>query len=340
MPGHETGQATPAGFSWDDYVAWLVDSHGTLSAVAERLSALRGFKDDLASIERGLRRLRARGQKDGGMWGERALASFGLPSAIDERARWMGSYHSRFTDLPLPLCQDLVRLWDKPPVNEAPSSRVWLALAFATCALRAEDRASASTHLSRIRPVLAKAPPEARVEFVLTEAFIASRESPAVVKAMLAEAEPLLQMPMKTQEHACLFARWIDQRAYEHNRARMGPDKRPDPAGAEALYRLIPTEGAPAFALCRRANGLAFARWKQGFPEEAADLAREACKHAGDGGHLRMRAMALNMLARIVGGAEGESARARALVIAGDLEDEALRLRFERGFAREAAKQA
>ncbi|XXY45960.1 hypothetical protein WME91_38750 [Sorangium sp. So ce269] len=61
-----------------------------------------------------------------------------------------------------------------------------------------------------------------------------------------------------------------------------------------------------------------------------ARRSREACRHAGDGGHMRMRAMALNMLARIVGGEEGAEARRRAMAIANELEDEVLRLRFER----------
>jgi len=64
--------------------------------------------------------------------------------------------------------------------------------------------------------------------------------------------------------------------------------------------------------------------------EEGAALAREASQHAGDGGHMRMRAMALNMLARIVGGEEGADAKRRAMAIANELEDEVLRLRFER----------
>ena len=335
MPGQETGQA-PAGYDWDDYVAWLVARHGSLTAVAERLAQLRGYEDDVGSIERALRRLRGRGQRDGGTWGARALAAFGLPDAITERARWMGAYHSRFTDLPLPLCQDLLRLWDRPPVSEDPASHVFLALARATCALRADDRESARTHLDRARPLLARAPAQARVEHLLTEAFIASRDEPARVPALLAEVEPLFALPMPAHDRACLHARWIDQRAFELNRAR--DDRPPDPAAAEALYHQIAADDVPAFARARRANGLAYARWKQGHPDEGAALAREACRHAGDGGHTRMRAMALNMLARIVGGDEGAEARRRALAIAHELDDEVLRLRFERRAAQAGRK--
>jgi hypothetical protein len=332
-PGHDPGQPpggeAPASFSWAAYVAWLVERHGSLAAAAERLAALRGYRDDAASIERALRRLRAREQRDGGTWGARALAAFGLPEAVDARARWMGAYHSRFTDLPVPLCQDLVRLWDRPPVSDAPGAATWLALAHASAALRTGDRAAAATHVRRARASAGRAPPEARAELLLVEAFVASRDDVARVPGLLAEVEPLLAQEMPAEDRACLHARWIDQRAYELNKPRGG--RAPDPAAAEALYRTIPVAGAPAFALCRRANGLAYARWKQGHREEAADLAREACRHAGDGGHLRLRAMALTMLARIAGGEEGEAAHRRALAIATSLEDEALRLRFTGG---------
>ncbi|HRI69936.1 MAG TPA: hypothetical protein PK156_37160 [Polyangium sp.] len=340
-PGQDPGQESHAsaescanpGFSWADHVMWLVEKHGSLAAVAERLSALRGYKEDVATIERALRRLRNRGQLDGGTWGARVLTSFGLPNAVDARARWMGSYHSRFTDLPLPVCRDLIRLWDRPPISDAPASRIWLALAHTTCALRGNEREAATTHLQRARASLAKAPPEARAEVLLIDAYMTSRDDVAAVPKLLEQVETLLAEPMPIHDGACLYARWVDQSAYEKN--RVAPGKTPDYKGAEALYRSIDERHAPAFALCRRANGLAYALWKQGFSKEAAACARRAAEHAGDGGHLRLRAMALNMLARIATGAESDDARRRATAIAASLDDEALQLRFERGWARE-----
>jgi hypothetical protein len=62
--------------------------------------------------------------------------------------------------------------------------------------------------------------------------------------------------------------------------------------------------------------------------DEAIAHARDAVRHAGDGGHLRLRAMALSMLGRILGGREGDDAKARAVAIVTSLDDEALRLRF------------
>ncbi len=323
-PGRAPGQGPPAGFAWGDYVAWLVERQGSLAAAADRLAALGAYADDAASVERGLRRLRARGHLEGGRWGARALAAFGLPDALEARARWMGAYHSRFTDLPLPLCQDLLRLWDRPPLGDSPAG-VWLALGHATAALRADDAEGALDHLRRAR-AFGRAPAAARAELRLAEAFVASRVARDRVAPILAEVEPLLGLEMPADDRACLHARWVDQRAYELNHRRAG--RPPDFAAAEALYRGLPAEGAPAFALCRRANGLAFALWKRGLVDEAAALAREGCRHAGDGGHLRLRAMSLSMLARIVGGPEGDAAKARALAIAASLDDEALRLRF------------
>lgn len=172
---------------------------------------------------------------------------------------------------------------------------------------------------------MATAPPEIQTELALAEAFIASRREPEKVAALLARVEPLLARVAAEDERACLYARWIDQRAFELNRADP-----PKPSDAEALYHLIPVEGSPPFARCRRANGLAYARWKQGFTEEGAAFAREACRHAGDGGHLRMRAMALALLGRMLGTVEGQKATRRAKEIGRALDDEMLRARFGR----------
>jgi hypothetical protein len=329
-PGHDPGHGPPAGFTWEDYVDSLVETCGTLAAVAERLASRRGYTDDVGSIERALRRLRTRRQLAGGTWGARALTAFGLPAAADARARWMGAYHSRFTDLPVALCVDLVRLWDRPPVSEAPATRLWLALAHATCALRAGANDEAAEHLARSHASTASAPADALAERLLVLAFMASRTEPARVEELLAGVEPLLGGEMAAADRACLHARWIDQRAYAINKHRGGDprDTNAAAAEAEALYRTIPVRGAPPFALCRRANGLAYARWKQGDHEGGAELAREASRHAGDGGHLRLRAMSLQMRARIAAGAEGETSTARALAIVTSLDDEALRLRF------------
>jgi len=316
---------TVPGFAWDDYVDWLVETHGTLAAVADKLASLRAFADDAQSIERALRRLRSRGQLAGGTWGQRALAAFGLPRGADERIRFLGHYHSRFVDLPLALCQDLVRLWDRPPVSEAPTSRTWLALAHATNTLRAADLANAPSHLRRARASIALAPIEAKIELMLVEAYVASREERERVDALLADIEPLFEAAAPSPDRASLFARWIDQRAWQHTKGRSGPVDLPR---AEKLYASIPLENGTPFSLCRRANGLAYTRWKQGDRDAAIAHAKEGVAHAGDGGHVRLRAMALTILGKILGGKEGEEAKQRAIAIVTSHDDEALRLRF------------
>jgi hypothetical protein len=315
--------SSPVGFTWRDYVDWLAHEAGSLAAAAEQLSARHQHRDDTQSIERALRRLRARTRGDGGKWGGRALAAFGLPGAAEQRARWMGAYHSRFTDLPVPVCEDLVRLWDRPPLSQSRQARVWLSLAHGSCALRRDDPVQARVHLASARTHLASAPPEAHIELLLVEAYLASRHDPAAVVPLLERAQPLLSEVQDETQRACLQARWVDQRAYDLNRQRP-----PDYPRSEALYRAIPPDSPSLFVRCRRANGLAYLCWKQGRPDEAVALAREACRHAGDGGHLRLRVMALAMLARVSQGEEAADAHRRASAIAASLEDETLRLRL------------
>ncbi len=327
-PGHDPGQH-PEGFTWAEYLAWLVARHGALSAVAEQLCARRAWSDDRDSVERALRRLRTRGDRDGGLWGQRCLAAFGLPDAVAWRARWFGTYHSRFTDLPVGLCEDLLRLWDRPPVRDDPGAHCWLALAHASCALRSARPLEVGPHLQRARSVAKVAPPAARVELLLVEAFVASRAEPQRVDGLLDAVPVLLPDVDDAGERQSLRARWVDQVAWQWNKGRR--TGREEPATAEALYRALDDDGAPPFARCRRASGLAWCRWRQGFADEGAAFARAAVDHAGDGGHTRLRAMSLQMLARMSPEPDATSLRARALAIATSLDDEALRLRFTRG---------
>jgi len=228
--------------------------------------------------------------------------------------RWLGQYHARFTDLPVAMCADLVRAWDCPPTTESRTGRAWLALARASLALRDRTHADAIAVLERARVDLAGAPAAARIEALLMRAYVASKTGPSDVTG----AEALLAAVDDVDDRACLEARCIDHRAYELNRAGQH-------AAAEALYRALPETG-PYFARARRAGGLAYARWKQG-AADAADHARLAAELAGDGGHARLRAMALQLVARIAGDA---AAGERAVAIARGLDDETLLARFIR----------
>lgn len=335
-PGHDPGHAPepgPAGYSWGELVAHLAAEHGSLAAVALRLAELAPTPEDSASVERALRRLRRRGHQDGGDYGRRLLRVFGLPRAVEARVQWMGVYHSRFSDLPLALCREQLRVWDRPPVSES-RARVWLELGWASAALRGRDVEAAEVHLRRART--APAGRAAAIERALVEAFVGDRRGdPARVVAALGEAEGLLrgaEAELPADELACLRARWIDQRAYRLNNPRDGA---PDHAAALALYRTIGDDDVHPFVSYRRDAGLAFGLYRAGDPA-AVRRAEAAVAHAGDGGYLRLRVMALLLLARIVGDGRGESARARARAIARRLDDEELLVRVERSVGRVA----
>ena len=387
-PGHEPGHGPapgassgsggelPVGFDWASYLAELIDLHGSLAALAARLAGERSFAEDVGTVERGLRRLRGRVHHDGGVWGRRVLRAFGLPRRIDDRVRWMGQYHTRFTDLPGSVGRELLTLWDRPPVSESPA-RVWIQLGWTGIALRGRQRDLAREHLQRAGSALAlrhaparsgragndraddrpddrdadrDAGPAARIEYELVSAYAAPLDADDQVAEHLEAAGRILESAdarLSAADRACLHARWIDQRAYRLNKPRDG--RSPDPAAALALYQSIPIDGIPddgapgdgapgdgppPFALCRRANGLAWSHFLLGDRDTAIAHARASVEHAGDGGSLRLRAMALNLLSRLLSGDEGQAAGGRALAIARRLEDEDLRLRIERRGAR------
>ncbi len=317
-PGQEPGQP-PAGYAWGDLIGALVDEHGTLAAVAWKLIE---HGDDVASIERALRRLRSRGQLDGGVWGQRLLRAFGVPTTIEARLRWMGVYQSPFNDLPLALCLDQLRLWDRPPISES-RARIWLHLGHASCALRQQQFATAGTHIAHARTAVGGLPASydpARIEIALVDGYLASRDGRAV-EPLLDEAATLLdRATLDAVDRACFTARLVDQRAYQLN-------MRDDHTGALAMYDALSRDDVHPFASYRRDAGRAWGAFRAGRTDDAVALARRACEHAGDGGYTRLRAMGLIMLAKVLGpGAELERARAIAI----RLDDRELLARVER----------
>lgn len=318
--GQDSGHA--AGFTWGDLLTALIEEHGTLSAVAWRLIE-QAAGDDVASIERALRRLRRRGQLDGGVWGQRLLRVFGVPATIESRVRWMGLYHSPFSDLPLPLCLDQLRLWDRPPVSTS-RARVWLHLGHTSCALRARDLGEASSQLARATAALAglAGHDDARLEVALVGAYVASQRGEPVQPAFAAAERLLAAATLAPADAACFRARLVDQRAYQLNRTG-------DHAAALALYESLPADDVHPFASYRRDAGRAYGCLRGGRDEEALALALRACEHAGDGGYTRLRAMGLLLVAQVQG-PEGEAARARARAIARRLDDGELLARADR----------
>lgn len=325
----DNSAADGASYTWSALVDQLVSAHGSLARVAELLAETRGFRDDVASVERALRRLRAKSTESGGVWGQRLLARFGLPDEPSRRARWMGTYHSRFTDLPVDVCESLLRLWDAGPVRES-RARVWIELGYISVLLRRGELDRAEDSLARSKPLLANAHPAASVEWALTEAFVASRrDDPARVDRALEHAKAALdahESGIEPDERACLLARWVDQRAFIENRS----GDRAREIAAERMYAALAAEGVPAFARCRRENGLAYARMRAGDREAALVHAENAARAAGDAGALRMRVMALLMLAKVKGREHAKGELARAFEISSELRDEALLARVER----------
>ena len=178
----------------------------------------------------------------------------------------------------------------------------------------------------------AQAPLTARIELTLVSSFLHGLSNDAISLSLLEEAGDLLEEDALTgPDRACLIARWIDQLAYRFNKPRDG--SQPDHARALALYQRIPLKEAPPFALCRRENGMGWSRLKLGDREAALAHARASVEHAGDSGSLRLRAMALNLLARVLEGEPAANAKRRAISIARRLEDEALKVRFSRDYA-------
>ncbi len=315
-PGRDPGQ----GLDWGAYVAWLVERHGTLAAVAEALAAERGHVEEQGSIERALRRLRGRGGRDGGTWGVRVLRRFGMPDDVTSRVRWMGQYHTRFSDLPRALCLELLRPWDCPPVSESPA-RAWVQLGLAGVALRGREPEHARACL---RQAERAAEGLSRVEWLLAQSFATSREAPERALALVEQAEATLAtLPMSADDLACYRARCVDHHGWHANVVRK------DHAAARALYEALPEHGPP-FARVRRDNGLGWSLLRLGDRAGAHACAVRAVEAAGDGGSLRLRAMALGLLAATLEGEAAAAAQRRAAEIAERLDDEALRVRIER----------
>jgi hypothetical protein len=304
---HELG-----GYSWGELLEALVAAHGTLTAVAWKLVDY-ADGDDVASVERALRRLRTRGQRDGGRWGQHLLRVFGIPAPIEARLRWLGHYHSPFNDLPVALCLDQLRLWDRPPIASS-RARIWLHLGHASVALRTRRHDDAAVHVRRARSALAALPAEyhdARIEAALVDGYLASRCDVAAVPGHLDEAAHLLATaPLSADDRACFAARIADHRAYQLNKSG-------DHAAAFALYDALPADVHP-FASYRRESGRAYGTYRLGSRDDAAALARRAIAHAGDGGYTRLRAMGLLLLARIL---DDDAPRQRARAIAVRLGD-------------------
>jgi len=288
--------ASPMGCTWQRYLEQLAGEHGGWTALTHllmrRAGPSVGLPDDPATIERGLRRLKTRGNAPGGQYGLWLLRYFGVPRPLEDTARWMGQYHGRFADLPLSLREAQLWLWDRPPIAESPAA-CWIHLGLASVALRRGDLDGARNRLARAGDAIQ---PAAQAESTLLEARLAmDAGQPAHADEALVRAQAQITDLPPGEERDCYHARWADQRAYHLIHAGPVAQLRQ----AAQLYRSINPGSQAAFALFRRDHGLAYCHWKLGDHDRAIQHARAAVDHAGDAGLLRFRVLALQLLAHI-----------------------------------------
>ncbi|HEY3870646.1 MAG TPA: hypothetical protein VGM10_19945 [Actinocrinis sp.] len=310
---------SPLGCTWQRYLDQLADEHGGWAALTRvlmrRAGPSAGLPDDPGTVERGLRRLKVRGNAPGGQYGIWLLRYFGVPQPLEDTARLLGQYHSRFADLPLSLREAQLWSWDRPPIAESPAA-CWIQLGLASVALHRGDVEDARLRLARTGGA---AHPAAQVESALFNARIAMDiGQQAHAEAVLARTQARIAQLPPGQERDCYHARWADQYAYYAIHAiHAGPAARLPVA--TRLYQSINARSPAAFVRFRRDHGLAYCHWKLGDHDRAVRHARAAVDHAGDAGLLRFRVLALRLLARIEPG-EARTLQRRADRIIADLE--------------------
>ncbi len=336
MTGAEPEPDTaPVGLTWRMYVERLAERAGGWTALAEELVRVVGEKaelpEDLLSIEKGLRRLARRGNAPGGQYGRWLLRHLGVPEDIERWARWLSQYHRRFADLPLTLRLEQLRLWDRPPFAESRLA-AWTHVGLASVHLRRREDAVARLRLERARDAAARAGPAAVAEVALLDAYVATNDgNRAAAGSVLEVAARATESPeLDVDDRACLEARLFGQCAYHLTSPLPGADA--DVLGAQALFSSIHRGLELPFVAFRRDNGLAYCAWKLGDAVGALALARSAADHAGDGGFVRFRVLALNLIARMTPDPEeARVVRERAARLARSIEDEELLAAATRG---------
>jgi len=325
-PEADANTQLPAAFTWAEYVGrWAADCGGWMplaDALISRAGDSVGISQDPQTVERGLRRLARHGHKPGGQYGRWMLRYFGFVSPVEDVVKWMGQYHTRFADLPSGLRLEHLMLWNRPPIAESRLA-CWIQLGIAHVQLGREDLAACEQALRHAERHAGKAGPAAEIELGLLRSRIATDagdHAAARARHLAIEAQ-LGTAGLQATDERVYRARLLHQRALHCTRP---PDGAPDLAAARALYQAIDEEPYVPFVAFRKCAGLAYCSWRLGDLDEAVRLAERAAEHAGDGGLVRMRVMALNMLSRVVTGADRTAVNARARRMATLLEDEDL----------------
>lgn len=306
----ETPVTLPASLTWGEYIrTWIEDIGGWTQLANELLDRAGNVEvpQDAQSVERGLRRLAMRGHKPGGQYGRWMLRYFGFVPAIDELVKWMGQYHTRFSDLPCGFRLEHLMLWNRPPIAESRLA-AWIHIGIAQAHLSRLETEEAAHWLASAQRLASRAGPAAEVECQLVAAHL----EPAVL-------DQVRLVGLEISDERVYRARIADARAQLLTRTAV-----PDVRAARALYEAIDEEPYQPFVSFRRAVGIAYCAWQLDDRETAIALAWRAVEHAGDGGLLRMRVNGLNMLSRVLEGPAAQETHERAARIAAQLEDEEL----------------
>ncbi|MBK6689052.1 MAG: hypothetical protein IPG45_31585 [Deltaproteobacteria bacterium] len=335
-PGHDPGHGLhpPVGWSWESYVLAFVEEYGGWVALTdELLRRARGAElpTDPQVVEKGLRRLAQRGQKTGGQYGGWMIRFLGLPTSLLRWAQWMGQFHSRFADLPTSLRLAQLGLWDRPPVSESKAA-AWVHVGLASALLRRAQQAEAERRLALAEAGAKGAGVACQVEVALLQAKLQTD------RGERAEAERNFERvagwlgdgELSTEDRRCYEARLVGQRAYHLTKPLPGDEE--DLQGALRLFVSLVDEPFLPFVAFRKCNGLAYCHWKLGDVATGIRYARLAEQHAGDGGQVRFRIMALNLLARMVPPEEAPPIQTRAQGLAQMIEDEDLLRRLKKGW--------
>ena len=306
----------PTGFAWRELVEQHVGEHGGWSGLGDELVRrirLGGQEPpELTTVIKGLRRLAARANGTGGQYGAWLLRHFGLPLDVHNQLKWLAQYHGRFADLPTSIREEHLRKWDRPPISESRYA-AWVHIGLASVHHRRQERQLCLHRLDAARRCGASAGALASLEALLLEARVASddRDTPRST-ALLTAAERLVDD--QDPEHLPYRARLNGQRAYLLSREG-------DLEAAESLFVQLPEASGIPFVEYRRTAGLAYHAWRSGDSNRGQELARLAAEHAADGGYVRFRVMALNLLARMVGREDAARIREHAARLARSIGD-------------------
>jgi hypothetical protein len=316
----------PAGLTWAEYVdRWVDDCGGWLPLADQLIHRATGAVEiaaDPQTVERGLRRLARRAHQPGGQYGRWMLRYFGFTSPVERLVRWLGTGHSRFSDLPCGLRLEHLSLWNRPPVSESPLV-AWVYVGTASAHFSRLDRDASAHWLSRAEPHARAAGTNAELEVGLLRAQreMDGGDRTAAAARHLALDEKLRTSELSAVDMQCYRARLQSQRAVMCTRPAEGDA--PDIARAREHYDAIPASTIP-FVSFHRSVGLAYCAWKRGELDEAIALARRAADDAGDGGLIRMRVAALNLLSRVLSPSHALAVNERAQRMAAQLGDEEL----------------